>query len=132
MTHSSPVMKVGTDICSVKRITQAYERFGHRFMERILTPQEIAYVTSRKGQMIETLAGRFAAKEAAAKALGTGWRGIGWKEVEIVRHPSGAPQLVLHGRASKRAEALGLTQFEISLSHEREFATAFVLAYGNV
>lgn len=123
-------MKVGTDICSVVRIQKAYERFGERFMERILTPQEKAYVKSRPRHLSQTLAGRFAAKEAASKALGTGWRGIGWKEVEVERHPSGAPLLKLHGRALKRAQSLGLTRFEVSLSHERDYATAFVIGYG--
>ncbi len=73
---------------------------------------------------------RFAAKEAASKVLGTGWHGLSWKEIEVTKHPSGAPALKLHGRAIALAEKIGLTKFEVSLSHEKEFATAFVVGYG--
>lgn len=124
-------LKVGTDICSVKRIEQTYEKYGQRFLDKILTDNEQDYVLSRPAHRATTLAGRFAAKEAVSKALGTGWRTIGWKDVEIVRHPSGAPSVVLHGRAKELAARLGLTRFEVSVSHEKEFATAFVVAYSN-
>jgi len=123
------VIKVGTDICSVKRIAEAYKRFGRRLLERVLTPTEIEYVASHPGHLPGRLAVRFAAKEAASKALGTGWRGIGWKEIEIVKARSGAPSLRLHGRAASLAERQGLTHWEVSLSHERDYATAFVLAH---
>lgn len=123
-------LKIGTDICSVKRIEQTYEKFGQKFLEKILTESEREYVLSRPAHRATTLAGRFAAKEAVSKALGTGWRTIGWKDVEIIRHPSGAPSVVLHGRARDLAARLGLTRFEVSVSHEREYATAFVVAYG--
>lgn len=123
------MIKIGTDICSTKRVSAAYERFGKRFLERILTDSEIAYVLSQPPHTIARLAGRFAAKEAASKALGTGWRGIGWKEIEIVRQPSGAPGLRLYGRAAALAQASGLHCWEVSVSHEHEFATASVLAY---
>jgi phosphopantethiene--protein transferase domain len=123
-------LKIGTDICSVKRIEQAYERFGKRFLDRILTDDEASYVLSAERHFVHRLAGRFAAKEATVKALGTGWIGVGWKEVEIVRMPSGEPRLTLHGRAYDRAVDLGLDYFEISVSHEKEFALAFVVAYG--
>lgn len=123
------MIKIGTDICSIKRIIRAYERFGDRFLERILTEREIAYVSSQKAHMMTRLAGRFAAKEATSKVLGTGWHGIGWKEVEIVRLASGAPTLTLHGRAKDKASELGLSVWEVSVSHEREYAVAFVLAH---
>jgi holo-[acyl-carrier protein] synthase len=122
-------IKVGTDICSVTRVANTYAKYGQRFVERILTPGEAAYVLSRPKQTAQRLAARFAAKEAASKVLGTGWSGIGWKEIEVVRRPSGEPQLLLHGRAAKVAQGLGLTKFEVSMSHEREYATAFVVGY---
>ena len=122
--------KVGTDICSVSRIEKAHSRFGSKFMERILTDDEITYVMMRPKRMAETIAARFAAKEAMSKVLGTGWRGIDWKEVEVTKKRSGEPGLALHGRAAKRADLLGLKSFEVSLSHERDYAIAFIIAYG--
>jgi holo-[acyl-carrier protein] synthase len=125
------VIKIGTDICSIPRISAAYERFGERFLDRILTAQEKRYVMSQARQSMSRLAGRFAAKEAASKALGTGWHGLYWKEVEVVRLPSGEPTLRLHGRAVEIAKRRGLERFEVSISHEREFATATVVAHGD-
>jgi holo-[acyl-carrier protein] synthase len=122
--------KVGTDIVSIGRIEKAYARFGAKFLDRILTSAEKEYVLSRNKRTGESLAGRFAAKEACSKMLGTGWRNLDWKEVEIARHWTGAPRLVLHGRAQILAANQGLTQFELSISHERDFAVAFVVAYG--
>ncbi len=130
MDSLASIIKVGTDICSVQRIADSYARFGKRFAERILTEAETRYVFGRERNFAQRFAARFAAKEAIAKALGTGWNGIGWKEVEITRKPSGEPGIVLHGRAAVRAQYLGLTKFEVSLSHEREYATAMVVAYG--
>jgi holo-[acyl-carrier protein] synthase len=123
------VIKIGTDICSIARITSAYQRFGERFLDRILTQQEKRYVLSKPRQAMARLAGRFAAKEAASKALGTGWYGVSWKEIEVVRLASGEPTLHLHGRAIAIAKRRGLESWEVSISHEREFATASVLAY---
>lgn len=123
------MIKLGTDICSLKRISAAYARFGQRFLRRILTADETRYVLSQPSQTVARLAGRFAAKEAASKALGTGWHGVGWKEIEVVKHRSGAPGLKLHGRALSLAERQGLRHWEVSMSHEREFATASVIAY---
>jgi holo-[acyl-carrier protein] synthase len=124
------VIKVGTDICSLGRISSAYDRHGERFLRRILTAEEIAYVKSDRVHLVGRLAGRFAAKEAAAKALGTGWRGIDWKEVAILHRSTGEPCIVLSGRAAEIARAKQLTCWEVSVSHEREFAVATVLAYG--
>lgn len=126
------MIKIGTDICSIARISDAYDRFGERFLDRILTSDEKSYVLSKPDRIIQRLAARFAAKEAAAKALGTGWRGVGWKEVEIQRLESGEPKLQLHGRAVALAEKRGLSAWEVSISHEREYAVASVLAYGNI
>lgn len=126
------MFKVGIDICSIARIRSAYDRYGERFLNKILTRDESDYVLSREKRTAETIAGRFAAKEAVAKVLGVGWRGINWKEIEIERLPSGAPQVILHGRAEALAKRLKLTHFEISLSHEREFAVASAIGYGQV
>jgi holo-[acyl-carrier protein] synthase len=122
-------LRIGSDICSVERIARVYGRYGIRFLNRILTEPEKKYVLSRQRQLAQTLAGRFAAKEAVAKALGTGWRGIYWNEVEILNAESGAPCVVLHERAAKRLVELGCHYAEISLSHEREYAFATALLY---
>jgi holo-[acyl-carrier protein] synthase len=124
-------IKIGTDISSVKRIAAAYERFGKRFVERILTASEANYVLSNQANLAQRFAARFAAKEAVSKILGVGWHGIGFRDVEITKAASGAPSIKLHGRAAKLAERQGLTHFDVSLSHEKEFAIASILAYGN-
>jgi holo-[acyl-carrier protein] synthase len=121
-------LKVGSDICSVVRIKEAYDRYGEKFLDRILTAHEKLYVLGQKHRLAESLAGRFAAKEAVGKALGVGLRGIGWQEIEILRAQSGAPQVILHGRAKAIAQKLQMDSFEISISHEREYAIALVIA----
>ena len=128
-SHPLTQLKIGTDICSLKRIEKAYGRFGERFLKRVLTDDEIAYVKSSQKHMISRIAVRFAAKEACVKALGTGWYGVGFHEVEIGRKRSGEPTIKLYERASKRAESLGLSNFQVSLSHEKDHAIAFVVAY---
>lgn len=124
-----PGLKVGVDICSIARVTNVYEHYGEKFLKRILTENEIAFVKSSKKHFITRVAARFAAKEAVVKVLGTGWRGVGWQEVELERKPSGEPRIILHGRAQARAHQLGLSRFEVSMSHEKEYAVAFVVAY---
>ncbi|MEK9658342.1 MAG: holo-ACP synthase [Chloroflexota bacterium] len=114
---------VGVDVIEISRIAATYARFGQRFVERIFTPAEAAYCRGRAPQM----AARFAAKEAVMKALGTGTRGVGWREVEVTRERSGAPSVALHGRAAARAERLGIDRLAISLSHSREYAVASVV-----
>ena len=130
MVSKSPQLKIGTDICQIDRVKSAYKRYGKRFLNRILTKNEIKYVTSKKENLINRLAGRFAAKEATSKVLGTGLRGVYFKEVEILRERSGAPKIVLHKRAKEKAKKLGLINFELSISHERDFALAFVIGIG--
>lgn len=129
----SPKYKIGSDICSIRRIEEVYDKFGERFLDRILTPQEKSYVLSRKQKddKLARLAGRFAAKEATSKVLGTGFIGVSWKEIEVLRLPSGAPQLCLSGRAQERAQDLKLNHFELTMSHEKDYAIAFVLGYGD-
>lgn len=126
----SDTVKVGVDICSTRRIEEAYKRFGDRFLEKVLTEDEKIYVSSSKRHLVSRLAARFAAKEAIAKALGLGLRGLSFKEMEIKRSHTGEPGVTLHARAKKRASDLGLNNFQISLSHERDYAVAFVVAYG--
>jgi holo-[acyl-carrier protein] synthase len=121
---SAGTTELGIDIIRVSRIAGALERFGDRFANRVLTPTEAAYVRNRP----ETLAGRWAAKEAVSKVLGLGVRGIGWRDIEIERLPTGQPAVRLHGRAARRAEQLGMGRIAISISHESEFAVA--AAYG--
>ncbi len=114
------IVELGTDIVRIARIRATLERFGERFIERVLTPAEAAYVRGRPS----TLAGRWAAKEAVSKVLGLGVRGIGWREIEIERLPTGQPAVLLHDRAARRAEQLGMGRIAISISHEDEFAIA--------
>jgi holo-[acyl-carrier protein] synthase len=116
--------ELGIDIIRVSRITASLARFGDRFTKRVLTPAEAAYVRNRP----ETLAGRWAAKEAVSKVLGLGVRGIGWRDIEVERLPTGQPAIRLHGRAARRATQLGMNRIAVSISHEAEFAVA--IAYG--
>lgn len=123
-------LKIGTDICSVVRVRQAYERFGDKFIDKLFTDDEKAYALSRPKRIAEIISARIAAKEAVSKVLGTGWYGLHWKEVEVTKKWTGEPGIALHGRGIALAEKLGLKTFEVSISHEREFAVAFVVAYG--
>ena len=114
---------VGVDIIEIGRIAQTVKRGGDRFLLRTYTEGELAYCRGRAPQ----LAARFAAKEAVMKALGTGIRGVGWRDVEVVRARSGAPSIKLHGRGAKVAKRLALSQVALSLSHSREYAVASVV-----
>ncbi len=106
------------------RIRAALNKFGARFSGRVLTAAEQRYVRDRP----ETFAGRWAAKEAVSKVLGLGVRGIGWKEIEIERLPTGQPAVRLHGRAAARADQLGMDRIAVSITHESDYAVA--IAYG--
>jgi holo-[acyl-carrier protein] synthase len=123
-SHRPEVSELGIDIIRVDRIRKTLERFGLRFSRRVLTPGEQRYVRDRP----ETLAGRWAAKEAVSKVLGLGVRGIGWRDIEIERLPTGQPAVRLHGRAAQRAEQLGMARVAVSISHEAEYAVA--IAFG--
>ena len=116
--------ELGVDIVRVERIRAALERFGDRFERRVLTDGERRYVRGRP----ETLAGRWAAKEAVSKVLGLGVRGIGWRDIEVQRLPTGQPSVRLHGRAARRAEQLGMGRVALSITHEADFAVA--VAFG--
>ena len=116
-------VSVGVDIIEIERVAATLDRFGTRFLQRIYTEAEIAYCRGRAPQ----LAARFAAKEAVMKALGTGTRGIGWRDVEVTRRRSGQPDIALHGRAVERARAVGIDHVAVSLSHSRGYAVASVV-----
>ena len=116
--------ELGIDIVKVERIRAAIERFGERFSNRVLTHSERRYVRGRP----ETFAGRWAAKEAVSKVLGLGVRGIGWKDIEVERLPTGQPSIRLHGRAEQRAAQLGMGRIALSITHESDYAVA--VAFG--
>ena len=116
------MLTTGVDIIEIDRIQRVLERWGQRFLHRIYTEGEISYCRGRA----PNLAARFAAKEAVMKALGTGTKGVGWKEIEVVRKESGAPAVCLYGRALLRAQKLGVIELAVSLSHSRDYAVAFV------
>ncbi|MBA2719407.1 MAG: holo-ACP synthase [Chloroflexi bacterium] len=116
--------ELGIDIIKVDRIRASIARFGERFSKRVLTTNEARYVRMRP----ETFAGRWAAKEAVSKVLGLGVRGIGWRDIEIERLPTGQPSVRLHGRAAARAEQLGMERVAVSITHESDYAVA--IAFG--
>jgi holo-[acyl-carrier-protein] synthase len=116
--------ELGIDIIAIARIRETMAHFGERFSNRVLTAGERAYVRDRP----ETFAGRWAAKEAVSKVLGLGVRGIGWRDIEIERLPTGQPSVRLHDRAAARAQQLGMGRIAVSISHEAEYAVA--IAFG--
>lgn len=124
------IVGTGVDLERVDRIRAAVDRHGRRFLERVFTPGEIAYVEART-RRAESYAARFAAKEAAMKALGTGWdHGVRWVDVEIVRQDQGRPVLRFHGKAAEIAAELGCRAVHVSLSHTSENAIAQVILEG--
>lgn len=121
------IVGLGIDIAEVPRIREAIERFGSRFLERIYTAGEIRYCDSKANRM-ERYAGRFAAKEAAMKALGTGWNhGVRWRDCEVVRMPRSRPAMHFHGKAGEFAAKLGVKNAALSISHTAEQAIAQVI-----
>jgi holo-[acyl-carrier protein] synthase len=117
----------GIDLAEIGRIQKTVDRFGGRFLDRVYTGAEQAYCL-RKRRSAESLAARFAAKEAGAKALGTGIsRGVTWLEIEVIREPSGRPALRFHGRAAELAARMGVARAALSLSHTAGLAMASVV-----
>jgi holo-[acyl-carrier protein] synthase len=124
------IIATGIDIVEISRLSQAFDRRGERFRNRIFTAEEISYCEGRSSRM-ESYAARFAAKEAAMKALGTGWgEGVGWRDIEVVRSAVGAPSLRFHGRALECLKHLGADCAHLSLSHSRDIAVAQVILEG--
>ena len=121
------IVGTGVDLAEVPRIQASIERYGEKFIRRIYTPAEIAYV-ERKANKFERYAARFAAKEAGMKAIGTGWRrGVRWQDFEVANLPSGKPTLRLHGVAAKFAEKLGVKNISLSITHTKELGMAHVI-----
>ena len=124
------ILGIGTDIVECLRIAQIIERHGELFINRVYTDHEIRYCRSRKAAT-QHFAGRWAAKEAVLKAMGTGWRrGISWRDVEVRNVPSGKPVVALRGGARSVVEESGIREMLISISHCRSHATAFAVAVG--
>ena len=117
-------LAVGVDLVEIRRIAALVEQHGERFTGRVFTPGEVADCGGRA----ESLAARWAAKEAVAKALGTGIGAVGWQEIEVMRGESGCPAVILHGRAATLAVDRGLTRWALSLTHDGGLALAFVVA----
>jgi holo-[acyl-carrier protein] synthase len=121
------IVGTGIDIAEVARFRRSIERFGDRFVQRVYTPGEINYCES-KANRAERYAARFAAKEAAMKALGTGWNhGVRWRDCEVMRLPGGRPTITFHGTAAEVAARLGVKNAALSLSHTAEQAIAQVI-----
>ncbi|MGI8423657.1 MAG: holo-ACP synthase [Chloroflexota bacterium] len=117
-------LSVGTDIVEIYRVAGVIDRWQDRFLQRVYTTAELHYCRGR----VAELAARFAGKEAISKALGTGIRGLAWRDMEILPDALGKPTVTLHDRALRRAADVGLSVFEISLSHARDYAVAVVVA----
>jgi holo-[acyl-carrier protein] synthase len=124
------ILGIGFDATDIPRVADVFRRYGDRFLRRVFTEREIAYCTRRRDP-VPHLAGRFAVKEAAMKALGTGHsRGVIWKDIEVVR-TVGPPQLQLHGGAARRAEAMHVRSSLVTITHSEALAMAQVLLLGD-
>jgi len=120
---TGPTSAIGVDVIEIERVEAALGRFGERFLRRVYTAEEAAFCRGR----VHELAARFAAKEAVMKALGTGAKGVAWREIEVLPNHRGKPLVYLYGRARARAERIGLAGLDVSMSHSREYAVAFVV-----
>jgi len=124
------IVGLGVDLAEISRITAAIERHGQAFLRRVFTEREIAYCESHRNKF-ERYAARFAAKEAAMKALGTGWRhGVRWVDIEVVRLPSGKPTLELRGATRAIADRLGVKNISLSITHSGDTALSQVIFEG--
>ncbi len=122
---AAPRLAVGVDVVEISRIAAAVTRYGERFLSRVFTADERAYAAGRA----PALAVRFAAKEATAKALGTGIGSVGWRDIEIRNDADGRPSVTLHGTAADVARQAGFLEWQVSVTHSRETATAFVVGF---
>jgi holo-[acyl-carrier protein] synthase len=126
-TEGQLVVGLGLDIAEIDRIEAAIARHGAPILERLYTSSEVAYCESHRNKF-ERYAGRFAAKEATMKALGTGWRrGVRWRDIEVIREPSGKPSLSLKGAAKRIAEELGVNNISLTITHSGNLALAEVI-----
>ncbi len=121
------IVRTGVDLIEISRIEEAIARHGQRYLDRVYTAEE----RKQLGRNAESLAGRFAAKEAAAKALGSGIGAVSWQDIEILGDEDNAPVLTLHGDAAQRARQLGLESWSVSISHSLSHAVAVVVAAGS-
>lgn len=121
------ILGIGIDVIEVKRIAKAVE--NERFLEKLYTAREIEFFQTRRGNLL-SIAGNFAAKEAVAKALGTGFGAVKWTEVEVLRNAKGGPYVLLHGRALEIFEQMGGRKIWISISHSKEYAVAQAIIEG--
>jgi len=119
-------LATGVDLIEIARIEEVVSRHGKHYLERIYTPAEL----EQCGRRAESLAGRFAAKEAVAKALGSGIGDVSWKEIEVLGDEQNAPVLTLHGSARQKAKERGLETWSVSISHSQSHSVAFVVAIG--
>lgn len=120
------IIRTGVDLIEIDRIAEVVSRHGKRYLERVYTPEELSLCGKRK----ESLAGRFAAKEAVAKALGCGIGEVAWKEIEILEDERKSPVIRLHGEADRMAHQLGLQTWSLSITHNQSQAIAFVVVLG--
>lgn len=128
--YGHQIIGLGTDIVEVVRIGEMIERHGELFLNRVYTEDEVAYCQRRK-EYNQHYAGRWAAKEAVMKTLGTGWaRGVGWRDIEVCTTKPGRPVIVLRGGAREMADSLGIREVLITISHCRAYATATAIAFG--
>lgn len=128
--HVGPAaLRVGLDLVDIRRIRESMERFGGRFLTRLFSENEIAYARQAGDQCAERLAARFAAKEAAIKALALAEAGVAWRDIEVRKLDDGACRLALHGKAAACATALGVSEIALSLSHDGDYAGAVVTAW---
>lgn len=123
------ILGTGVDLVEVRRLAAAVERRGQRFLERVFTARELAEARGGAARY-QSLAGRFAAKEAVLKALGTGLRACRWRDVEVARGPGGRPEVALRGSLARRARAAGVERVHLSIAHTREHAVALAVAEG--
>ena len=120
-----PILGHGIDLVETSRIRHLHAQHGNHFLDRVFTPAEQAYCAANPKRYFEHLAGRFAAKEAVLKVLGTGWRGgISWTDIEVVKNPSGQPGIHLTGECERIAREMGINQWRLSISHIETHATA--------
>jgi holo-[acyl-carrier protein] synthase len=123
------IVSLGLDLTQIERLAEAETRRGERFLERIFTARERAYCERRAARRHVHYAGRFAVKEAVMKALGTGWtRGVRWVDIEVVRAPGSAPELLLHGETAAIARAKGIDRWHVTITHDAGIAAAVVVA----